>query len=116
MPHPKIHQPQIVLIAGIILIVVTLLAGVTVFVVMQRHAEALLSKSLQSSLQSRVQLTETEIQAGFDRTVLISTRPLLIDQLQLIDARGDGTAARNKLDMATRSFLQNGLTAIALYG
>ncbi len=42
MPHPKIHQPRIVLVAGTILIVVTLLVGVTVFVVMQRHAEALL--------------------------------------------------------------------------
>ncbi len=116
MPHPKVHQPRIVLIAGIILIIATLLAGVTVFVVMQRHAEALLSKSLQSSLQSRVQLTYAEIAAGFDRTVLISTRPLLTDQLQLVDARVDGTAARNKLNMVARSFLQTGLTAIALYG
>ena len=64
MSHPKIHQPRIVLIAGIILIIVTLLAGVTVFVVMQRHAEALLSKSLQLSLQNRVQLT----QAAIDRS------------------------------------------------
>ncbi len=116
MPDPKIHQPRIVLISGIILIVVTLLAGVTVFVVMQRHTEALLSKSLQLSLQSRVQLTRAEIGAGFDKTVLISTRPLLVDQLQLVDASADGTAARNKLDMGARSFLQTGLTAIALYG
>ena len=42
MPYPKFHQPGIVLIAGTILTIVTLLAGVTVFVVMQRHAEALL--------------------------------------------------------------------------
>ena len=116
MPHPKTNPPRISLVAGIILIAVTLLVGVTVFIVMQHHAEALLSKSLQLSLQSRVQLTQTEIQAGFDRAVLISTRPLLIDQLQLVGARADGPAARNKLDMAARSFLQNGLTAIALYG
>ncbi len=116
MPHPKTHQPRIVLIAGIILVIVTLLAGVTVFMVMQRNAEALLRKSLQSALQNRVQLTETEIRARFDSTVLISTRPLLIDQLQLVDARADDTAARNKLDMAARAFLQGGLTALALYG
>ncbi len=116
MPHPKIQQPRIALVAGIILTVVTLLAGVSVFVVMQRHAEALLSKSLQSSLQSRVQLTQAEIRAGFDRTVLISTRPLLTDQLQLVDAHADDTAARGKLDMVARSFLRGGLTAIALYG
>ncbi|MEC5214091.1 hypothetical protein RCH06_002652 [Polaromonas sp. CG_9.5] len=61
MLHPKIHQQRISLVAGIILIVVALLVGVTVFVVMARHAEELLSKSLQLSLKSRVQLTETEI-------------------------------------------------------
>ena len=44
--------------------IVTLLAGVTIFVVMERHAEALLSKSLQLSLQNRVQLT----QAAIDRS------------------------------------------------
>ncbi len=78
MPHPKIHQLRIVLIAGTILIVVTLLAGVTVFVVMQRHAEALLSKGLQLSLQNRVQLAKVEIRGGLDKAVSISTRPLLI--------------------------------------
>jgi diguanylate cyclase (GGDEF)-like protein/PAS domain S-box-containing protein len=116
MTHQKIHQPRIVLVAEIILLVVTLLVGVTVFIIMQRHAEGLLSKSLQSSLQSRVQLTRVEIRAGFDRTVLISTSPLLIDQLQFANTRADDTAARSKLNMAARTLLQTGLTAIALYG
>ncbi len=136
MPSPTTHQPRISLIAGIILIVVTLLTGVAVFVVMQRNAEALLSKSLQLSLQNRVQLTHTEIRAGFERTVLISTRPLLIDQLQFVDARAngttphsfaaahglfvdaraDGTATQNKLNMAVGSLLENELTAVAFYG
>ena len=115
MPHPKIHQPRIVLIAGIILVVVTLLAGVTVFVVMQRDAEVRLNKSLQLSLQSRVQLTETEIRTGFDRTALIATRPLMTDQLQFVNTRAADTAARKKLDAVARSFLQGGLTAIAFY-
>jgi len=116
MPHPKIHQPRIVLVAGTILLIVTLLVGVSVFMLMQRHAEALLSKSLQSSLQSRIQLTETEIRANFDSTVLIATRPLLIDQLQHINARTDDTVALNKLNVAARSFLQTGLTALTFYG
>ncbi len=116
MPHQKIHQHRIGLVAGAILIIVTLLAGVTVFVVMQRHAEALLSKSLQLSLQSRVQLTEAEIGAGFDSTVLISTRPLMTEQLQLLNARADNTDALNKLNAVARSFLQKGVTAIAFYG
>ena len=112
---PTSRQPRIVLIAEIILIIVTLLAGVTVFIVMQRHAEALLSKSLQLSLQSRIQLTRAEIGAGFDKTTIVSTRPLLIDQLQFVDARADDTAARHKLNMVARTFVNNGITAIAFY-
>ena len=82
---------------------------------MQRHAEVLLSKSLQSSLQSRVQHTETEIRAGFDKTVFITTRPLLIDLLQLADKRVNDSAVRKKLDVAAQSFLHTGLTAAAIY-
>ncbi len=115
MPHPKIYQPRIVLAAGIVLVAVTLLAGVTVFVVMQHHAEGLLSKSLQLSLQNRVQLTEAEIVAGFDRTMIASTRPLTIDQLQRLNERADDTTARNKLDVIARSLLHGSLTAIAFY-
>lgn len=116
MPNPKIFQPRISLVAGTILIVVALLVGATVFIIMQRHAEALLSKSLQSSLQSRVQQTETEIRAVVDKTELIATRPLLIELLQLAEKRPGDAAVRKKLDVATFSFLQTGFTAIALYG
>ncbi|MDP2254516.1 MAG: hypothetical protein Q8K05_00420, partial [Polaromonas sp.] len=114
MLHQKNHQHRISLIAGIILIAVTLLVGVTVFIVMQRHAQELLSKSLQLSLQNRVQLIQTEIGAGFDRTVLITTRPLLIDQLQRVNADANDGAARIALHTAVQSFLSTGLTAIAL--
>ncbi len=115
MPLPKTNQPKIILIAGIILTIVTLLAGVTVFIVMERHAEELLSNSLQSSLENRVHLTEMEIGTGFDKTLIISTRPLMIDQLQRLNARTDDSAARNKLNEVALSFLQNGVTAIAFY-
>ena len=113
MPYPKNHQQRISLVAGIILITVTLVVGVTVFIVMLRHAEELLSKSLQSSLQNRVQLTQIEIGTGFDRTVVVATRPLLIDQMQRVNA-GVG-AARLTLNEIAQSFLVTGLTAIALF-
>jgi diguanylate cyclase (GGDEF)-like protein/PAS domain S-box-containing protein len=115
MPHQKNKQPGIVLVAGTILIVVTLLVGVTALIVMQRHAESLLSKSLQVSLQSRVQQIEAEIRGGFDRAALISTRPLLIDQLQLVNSHANADA-RKKLSVGAQSFLQTGFTAVAFYG
>jgi diguanylate cyclase (GGDEF)-like protein len=110
------HQHRITRVAGTIMIVVTILVAVTFFMVMQRHTEDVLSKSLELYLQSRIQLTETEIRIGFDNTVNISTRPLLIDQLQLVNAQMNDTAARNKLNTGVQSFLQKGITTVALYG
>ncbi len=116
MPHPKIHQPRIVLIAGIILIVVTLLVGVGIFMVMQRHAEELLSKSLQLSLQSRVQLTRAEIGAGFDRTMVVAHRPHLIHVIQQVNAGANPGPARDEINMIIANpLLQSGLSAIAVY-
>ena len=75
-----------------------------------------MSKSLQLTLEANAQLTKTEIGATFDRTVVISTRRFMTEQLQLVDARADDTAARTRLDIVIQSFFRNGLTAIALYG
>ncbi|MCJ7799339.1 MAG: PAS domain S-box protein, partial [Polaromonas sp.] len=97
-----------------ILTAVTVVVGVTVFVVMQRHAQELLSKSLQLSLQNRVQLIAAEIGSGFDRTLDIAARPLLINQLQRVNADQDAGNARLVLDAAAQSFLSTGLTGIAM--
>ncbi len=115
MTLQKMHQPRIGLIAGAILIVVTLLVGVSVFVVMQHHAEELLSKNLRSSLQNRVQLTQSEIEAGFNRVVVVATRPLLIEQMHRVDAGVDEGTARIILNKGVQAFLPTGLTAIALF-
>jgi PAS domain S-box-containing protein len=109
------HQQRISLVAGAILIAVTLLAGVTVFVVMERHAEGLLSKSLQMSLKNRLQLIQTEIGGGYDRTLLITTHPLLMDLMQRVTTGGDQGPALGELHTIADSFLQSGLTAIALF-
>ena len=112
MPKPRVRQHRISLVAGMILLTVTSLVSVAVFIVMQRHAQELLSKSLQMSLQNRVQLIRAEIGAGIEQTKVIATRPLLIDQIQQVNA--DGGAAPMALDTAVQSFLSTGLTAIAL--
>ena len=115
MPDQNNHQQRISLVAGTILIAVTLLAGVTVFIVMERHAREILSKSLQMSLKNRVQLIQTEIGAGYDRTMVIATRSLLMDLMQRVSAAEDKSRARGELNTITPSFLQSGLTAIAFF-
>jgi diguanylate cyclase (GGDEF)-like protein/PAS domain S-box-containing protein len=115
MPHPKIYQLRIVQVACAILIAVTLLVSASVFIVMQRHAEALLNKSLQSSLQSRVKLAQFEIGAGIDRTVLVATRPLLMDLVQRLNTNADDVTAHATLKKSAQTFLSAGFTAFAIF-
>jgi signal transduction histidine kinase len=114
-PTARVSQPRIVLVAAGLLVAVAMLVGVTVFMVMQRHAEQLLDKSLQSSLQGRVQLTESEIQTGFGRTTVAATRPRFIDLVQRLNGNADDEAARKMLQDVAQSFLPTGLTAIAVF-
>jgi PAS domain S-box-containing protein len=115
MPTPTTHQHRISLVAGAILLVVTLLVGVTVFVVMARHAEEILSNSFQSSLQNRIQLIQAEIGAGVNKATLIAARPLLMDQVQRLNSGADEGTARITLDTAVQAYLPAGLRAIALF-
>jgi PAS domain S-box-containing protein len=116
MHQPKIHQPRIVLVAGIILVVVTLMAGIGVFVVMERQTEDLLSKSLQVSLQNRIQLVKAEIDTVFGKTTVAATRPQFISLVQLANASVDVQANQATLANVVQSFLPTGLTAISVFG
>lgn len=115
LPHLKADATRIILVAGTILIVVALLVGVTVFTVMRHHDEEILGKGLQLSLQNRAQFATAEIRGSLNTVMSISTRPLLIDQLVRVHKNADDAAARSELNRVARSFVQNGLSAIALY-
>jgi PAS domain S-box-containing protein len=114
MQPQRIDQQRIGFVAGAILIVVTVLVGIAVFYIMQRHAENLLRQSLQTSLQNQVALTKSEIQRGFERNANVATRPLLINQTQLAITQPGDPAARTVLNMVIKSFIQTGLSAITL--
>jgi len=115
IPHQNKSQPRISSVAGAILVFVALLVGVSVFIIMQRQSKELLSNNLQISLQNRMQLAHNEIRAGFDRSVVIATRPLLIAQIQLASSGKDDGTAQATLHKAVKTFLPTGLTALALF-
>jgi hypothetical protein len=116
MPYQKTHHPRIVLVAGIILTVITLLASISTFIIMERQAEKLIGKSLQLSLAGHVRLTKSEIETAYDTTVLISKRPFLSDNLELAATIEDDIAARNQLNKVGLSFAQEGVKAVVFYG
>ncbi len=114
MQPQRIDQQRIVFVAGTILVVVTILVGMMVFYIMQRHAENLLRNSLQASLQNQVALAKSEMLRGFERGITVSTRPLLINQAHLAITHPEDSKAGEVLNKVVKSFLQTGLSAIAL--
>jgi diguanylate cyclase (GGDEF)-like protein/PAS domain S-box-containing protein len=116
MQPNKINEPRIVLAAGLILLVATVFSGLMVFLLMERHAENLLSKSLQSSLQNDVGTIESEIRQHSAATVTVATRPFLIEQVQRADTPAGKAEALRALERGAKSFLSSGFSAMALYG
>ena len=111
----KRQDHRISVIGGFILAVLTLSAGISVFVVMQRQAESLLSKSLGVSLQSNVRLFENRIDQALARTLVVTTRLNPIKNLQLLTSEPGNATGLRELQRIAKSFLQTGFTAMSFY-
>ncbi len=115
MRRQRVSQQRISLVAGSILIAVTLLVGALVFYVMQRHAEYLLSSSLQSTLHNRVEWTQSEIRGGADRIATVANRPFLIDELKRSDEHAEGAPLDGLNRYVIPTLLKTGLSAVVIF-
>ncbi len=116
MQLQKVGQPRIGLVASTILIAVVLLVGVMVFYIMARHAERLLSSSLQASLQSHVGVIQSEIREGNEKIATLANRPFMIEQLQRLNENGaDGKALDELKQTVVPAILKTGVTAVVMY-
>ncbi len=111
----KLGKHGINIIGGLILVVLTLAAGISVYVVMQRQAESILSKSLEASLQSNVRLFESQIDQAMANTQAVTTRPFPIQNLQLLESEPDNATAKVELQRIVQSFLLAGFTGVSFY-
>jgi signal transduction histidine kinase/CheY-like chemotaxis protein len=116
MTYQTPNKSKILLIAGIVLSSMTVLVGVVVFLVMERNSEELQSKRLQMSLKNEIELFKTEIESVIERVEFISTRPLLIQNMQVADTNGHSTAATSALVDTAQSFALHSNSAIKMYG
>ena len=101
---------KISIIDGFILAVLTLAAGISVFVVMQRQAESLLRKSLGVSLQSNVRWFESRIDQVPANTHTATVRPFVIKNLQLLASNPGYATAQIELQRVAQSFLLTDFT------
>ena len=111
----KRQDHRISIIGGLLFLIGTLLTGISVFVVMQRQEESLLSKSLEASLRSNVRLAEMQIDQTLDDPQTAATRPSVIKNLQLLASNPDNAAGRDGLQQVAQSFLPTGFTGITYY-
>jgi PAS domain S-box-containing protein len=83
---------------------------------MDRHAEELQSKRLQLSLKSEIELIQTEIENVIEKVEFISTRPLLIQTLQMADTNRHSIAAQSALNNAAQSLSLSSKAFMKMYG
>lgn len=111
----KRQDHRISIIGGLLLMALTLVAGISVYIVMQRQAESVLSKSLQASLQSNVRLFESQIEHVLINARTVATRPYLIQNLKLLESTPDHPTAAVEMQRAAQSFLLTGFTGMFFY-
>ncbi len=109
------EKQRINVIGGLILVALTLTAGIAVYVVMQRNAEALLSKGLEVSLQRNARLFEGDIDQALRYTQIVAGRPFLIQNMQLLASQSEDVTGRANLQSIARSFLSTDVTGVSFY-
>ena len=116
MPQQKSYQHRIGLVTSSILISVVIMVGVIVFYVMARHAERLLSNSLQSSLENHAGLIESQIRGGLEVIDGLANRPFIVEQLTRIsEQRGVAPAVATLEAMVVPAILRTDVSAIVMY-
>ncbi len=112
-----ISSRRINLVAGALLVCIAVLAGSTVFWVMERHAERLLRDNLQLSLKGRAESIDVEVSAAANKMASIPERAFLIDPVSRLDAdAADKNALRDLREYFLPAMQQLGLSAVEISG
>ena len=108
-------SPRIVLSAGIILVIISLVVGAAVLTVMERHAKAQHIQSLELSLKGTSQLIESAIESAYKASTLISQRPTLTRFLETFTTTNHAIDTQTTVNKTAPSFFEEGVSAIALF-
>ena len=93
----------------------TVITGTSVYIVMQRQAESILGKSLESELRSSVDLVVSQIAQGIADAQMLTTRPFIIDNLMQINATPDNLKGDINLQKVAESFISKGFSGVSFY-
>lgn len=111
----KRDDHRISFIGGLILMALTLAAGVSVYVVMQRQTESILAKNLESSLQNNVRLFDSQINRSLADTLALTPRISLITNLHLHAAEPANAQAIYELQRRIDLIKATGFEGVSIY-
>ena len=112
---PAFEKYRINILSALILAALTLAAGISVYVVMQRQAESLLSQKIESLLHSNERLFQSEIEQSLNNTKSAAKRPFVIQSLQLHASKPGNTSGLTDLQRIARSIVPDFFTALSFY-
>ena len=109
------NKHRIDILSALILLTLTLVAGISVYVVMQRQAESMLSKGIESLLQSNQRLFQSGIEQSLSNTQTTTRRPFVIQNLQLLASKPGHAAGLFELQRIAKSFSPDVFTGLSYY-
>lgn len=106
---------KVILLGGLVLTILTLTAGLTIFNIVQRQTESLLSASLELALQNKIQLFEYQIAHGLYNTQVQGRRQSLIQNLELIQTPSRKKKGLAGLKKIANQMFQDNFSGIVIY-
>ncbi len=113
---PILDHQKIVVIAGLLLMGLTLVTGIAVYSVMRQQIELSLGRGLDVALQGKAHLLESQIEDGLTNITALATRPFLAQVVEQLNIKSVDSKARGNLNSTLYSLTQTGFSAIAVYG
>lgn len=106
---------KISIIAGLLLLGLTLTTGITVYNAMRQQIETVLGRGLTGALEGKALLFETRIEKGIEDTRALALRPFIVQFMQELNDNINNETASNNLTRNVNSLTQIGFSAAVIY-
>lgn len=106
---------KISIIAGLLLLGLTLTTGIAVYSVMRQQIASALDRGVDVALQGKALLLENEIEKGLGDTHALAIRPFLVQSMQQLNVQPNNLSALHDLERNVSSLIQIGFSAAIAY-
>jgi diguanylate cyclase (GGDEF)-like protein/PAS domain S-box-containing protein len=108
------QERKITLVTGLVLTVLTVVAGLGAYWLMLSQAEQMAVRSLQLAARAQADALERDLHEHIARTQWVATRSVILEPLGRLNRAPDDAASTAALRAAAASLLDTGLTGLAI--